>query len=106
MLCTAFVTLGILSQQLTGVPPFSALDALERSAEAEREKALYDTAAEAQRKLDEQMFVTRFNELVAALQQFSVKYKSRHVIDVKNVEAIRKAYRKLEDSDAWFKLKE
>jgi hypothetical protein len=52
------------------------------------------------------MFVTRFNDLVAALQQFSVKYKSRHVIDVKNVEAIRKAYRKLEDSDAWFKLKE
>jgi hypothetical protein len=100
------MTLGILTQEITGYPGSTALDSLERAADAQREKAIYDVAVETQRKLDEQVFVTRFNDLVAALHQFSVKYKAQHVIDVKNVQAIRKAYRKLEDSDPWFKVKE
>jgi hypothetical protein len=100
------MTLGILSQQISGFPGSTALDAVERAADAEREKAIHDTAADAQRKFEEQEFVNRFNDLLSALREFSVKYKSQHVIDAKNVAAIRKAYRKLEDSDPWFKLKD
>ena len=51
---------------------------------------------------EEQEFTQRFNELVFALQSFSETYNSGHVIDVKRVKAIKKAWRELEKSD-WFK---
>ena len=51
---------------------------------------------------EEHQFSQRFNKLVFALQSFSDTYNSGHVIDVKRVKAIKKAWRELEKSD-WFK---
>jgi hypothetical protein len=51
---------------------------------------------------EEHQFSQRFNKLVFALQSFSETYNSGHVIDVKRVKAIKKAWRELEKSD-WFK---
>ena len=53
-------------------------------------------------RYEEQEFTQRFNKLVFALQSFSETYNSGHVIDVKRVKAIKKAWRELEKSD-WFK---
>jgi len=51
---------------------------------------------------EEHEFAQRYNKLVLALQNFSESYNSGHVIDVKRVKAIKKAWRELEKSD-WFK---
>jgi hypothetical protein len=53
---------------------------------------------------DEQDFRRRFNELAAALADFSHTYNSGGVIDVKKVKAVRKALREFEKSD-WFNPK-
>ena len=50
----------------------------------------------------EHQFAQRFNKLVLALQGFSETYNSGHVIDVKRVKAVKKAWHDLEKSD-WFK---
>ena len=51
---------------------------------------------------EEHQFAQRFNKLVLALQRFSETYNSGHVIDVKRVKAVKKAWHDLEKSD-WFK---
>jgi hypothetical protein len=51
---------------------------------------------------EEHQFAQRFNRLVIALQSFSETYNSGHVIDVKRVKAIKKAWHELQKSD-WFK---
>lgn len=51
---------------------------------------------------EEHQFAQRFNKLVLALQSFSETYNSGHVIDVKRVKAVKKAWHELEKSD-WFK---
>lgn len=51
----------------------------------------------------EQYFVTSFNGLAAALDDFSKSYKATHTIDPKQVKRIRDAYRKLEQADKWFR---
>ena len=51
---------------------------------------------------EEQEFAQRFNKLVFALQSFSKTYNSGHVVDVKRVKAIKKAWHELEKS-GWFK---
>jgi hypothetical protein len=51
---------------------------------------------------EEHQFAQRFNKLVLTLQSFSETYNSGHVIDVKRVKAIKKAWHELEKSD-WFK---
>ena len=51
---------------------------------------------------EEHQFAQRFNKLVFALQNFSETYNSGHVIDVKRVKAIKKAWHELEKSD-WFR---
>ncbi len=50
----------------------------------------------------EHQFAQRSNKLVFALQSFSETYNSGHVIDVKRVKAVKKAWHELEKSD-WFK---
>ena len=52
----------------------------------------------------EQRFVESFNRLAKALDDFSKTYKATRVIDVKKVESIKEAYRKLESADAWFRI--
>jgi hypothetical protein len=51
---------------------------------------------------EEHQFAQRYNKLVLALQSFSETYNSGHVVDVKRVKAIKKAWHDLEKSD-WFK---
>src|SRR5580698_8048556 len=62
-----------------------------------------DTSAEAEARreaqYDEQELLRRVNVLAMALTDFSSTYSSRHVIDVKQIKAIRKALRELEKSD-------
>ena len=52
---------------------------------------------------EERQFVQRIDNLIAALANFSSSYKTRHVIDVKKVRAVRKALREINKSE-WFKL--
>jgi hypothetical protein len=64
-------------------------------------------AGEARRreaKYEEQELLRRVNGLATALTDFSNTYSSRHVIDVKQIKAIRKALRELEKSD-WLRSK-
>ena len=59
-------------------------------------------AAEAHRrqaKYEEQELLRRVNGLATALRDFSNTYNSRHVIDVRQIKALRKAMRELEKSD-------
>ena len=51
---------------------------------------------------EEQQFVRRVNNLMDALVNFSFTYKTSHVIDIKRVNAVRRALREMEKSD-WFK---
>jgi hypothetical protein len=53
--------------------------------------------------MKEQQFVQSFNRLANALDAFSKTYKSTHTIDVRKVKAIKDAYRRLEQSDTWFR---
>jgi hypothetical protein len=52
---------------------------------------------------EQQQFVRRVNNLMAALVNFSSTYKTGQVIDIKKVNAVRKALREMEKSE-WFKL--
>jgi len=59
-------------------------------------------AAEASRreaKYEEQELLRRVNGLALALRDFSNTYNSQHVIDVRQIKALRKAMRELEKSD-------
>lgn len=51
---------------------------------------------------DDHEFVRRFNDLLEALRDFAATYNAGHVINVKKVKAVRKAWHELEKSD-WFK---
>jgi hypothetical protein len=59
--------------------------------------APFETAKE-----QEQDFARQFNGLMVALREFSATYNSGHVIDVKKVKAVRKAWVELEKS-GWFR---
>jgi hypothetical protein len=62
----------------------------------------HDVSSWDESRYEEHQFAERFNKLVLALHGFSETYNSGHVIDVKRVKAIKKAWRELEKSD-WFK---
>jgi hypothetical protein len=53
-------------------------------------------------KEQEQDFARQFNGLIVALRDFSATYNSGHVVDVKKVKAVRKAWVELEKS-GWFR---
>ena len=50
-------------------------------------------------------FEERFNQLLFKLGDFADKYNHGHTIDIKKVEAVKKAWRELEKSEPWFELK-
>ena len=54
---------------------------------------------------EEADFTRRVNNLVTALNDFSHTYNAGHVVDVKKVRAVRKAWVELEKS-GWFKTEE
>lgn len=61
--------------------------------EAERREAAYR----------EQQFIQKFNQLIKKLTEFGSTYNESGVMDVKKVEAIKKAWRDLEKAEPWFK---
>ena len=56
-------------------------------------------------KYEEQQFATKFNNLLDSLRDFADQY-NHHVIDLKKLKALKKAWRDLEKTDAWFRLDE
>jgi head-tail adaptor len=98
--------LGLLSQDFPASvkPNDNALDSFTSAVQAERRRALEEQASSREASYEEHEFIARFNNLVAALSRFSEKYKKQHVIDVKTVASIKKAYQELERADAWFKV--
>ena len=58
-----------------------------------RSEAPFETVRE-----QEQDFARQFNGLIVALREFSATYNSGHVIDVKKVKAVRKAWTELQKS--------
>ena len=61
-----------------------------------------DYSFEQQADAEERDFNRRLNNLVGALRDFSTTYNAGHVIDVKKVKAVRKAWVELEKS-GWFR---
>jgi hypothetical protein len=57
------------------------------------------------RAYEEKEFTRRLNNLVNALHDFSLTYNDGHVVDVKKVRAVRKAWVELEKS-GWFRAEE
>jgi hypothetical protein len=57
---------------------------------------------EQQAYAEEKNFTSRLNSLVSALRDFFTTYNAGHVIDVKKVKAVRKAWVDLEKS-GWFR---
>jgi hypothetical protein len=102
----AILLIGLVTQEFVGTvhPNDNPLDRLAMAAEAAKEQAIYASAKSREQTYEEHEFIARFNRLVTALSRFSEKYKKQHVIDVKTVASIRKAYQDLERADAWFKV--
>jgi hypothetical protein len=84
----------------------SSLEAFEDYAEQEKARALTQKVESRVARFEEEQFVRSYNDLVLALKAFSEKYKAQHVIDVRQVDSIKKAYRKLEKADSWFRVKD
>jgi hypothetical protein len=94
----------------TPAPQGQVLDVLDRQQPGTKSSALMLNAdgadplkdpLEAQRE-EEQDFARRLNVLMGALREFSATYNSGHVIDVRKVRAVRKAWTELEKS-GWFR---
>jgi len=69
------------------------------------ETAANDHAAKREAVYEEQQFANKFNHLLDTLRDFANQY-NHHVIDVKKLKALKKAWRDLEKTDAWFRLDE
>jgi hypothetical protein len=70
------------------------LSAQPNTAVAERVQALYG----------QQRFESSFNQLLERLLDFAAKYNAEHTVDVKKLQAVKKAWKNLEKSDPSFKL--
>ena len=71
------------------------------SSDAKWEEAERRDAAER-----EQRFIEKFNQLVKKLSEFGSTYNESGVMDVKKVEAVKKAWRELEKTEPWFREKD
>jgi|KBSSwiStaDraftv2_1062776.scaffolds.fasta_scaffold4206489_1 hypothetical protein len=82
----------------------SAADAVKREVRLrEVAAALSDPHAKEYVAVHDEAFVEKFNALINKLMDFSDSYKTRNAIDVKKAEAVRKAWRELEKSEALFR---
>jgi hypothetical protein len=70
------------------------LSALPNAGVAERAQALYQ----------QRRFESSFNQLLERLLDFAAKYNTEHTVDVKKLQAVKKAWKNLEKSDPSFKL--
>ena len=56
--------------------------------------------------IDERQFIDRFNRFVRTIADFSTHYNTNHTVDLKGIKELKKAWRNLEKSNAWFKIDE
>jgi len=62
-------------------------------------------AATREAAYEQKQFVDKFNHLLDTLRDFADQY-NHNMLDVKKVKAVKKAWRDLEKTDAWFRLEE
>jgi len=108
-MCTTILALVLLAQDGTSLPGssmFNTLEAANRAADVEKAKRALEKAGDREAAAKEQEFVERFNALIQALSEVSKTYRTKHAIDVKSVESVKKAYRGLERADPWFRVEE
>jgi hypothetical protein len=55
-------------------------------------------------RYEQQQFESSFNQLLERLLDFAAKYNTEHTVDVKKLQAVKKAWKNLERSDPSFKL--
>ena len=115
-LLKSILTLSLLpgAVQSFGAPPPQAHVLNRRQAETQRSASTLSADGERpqlrggedlfeqQAYAEEKDFTRRLNSLVSALRDFSTTYNAGHVIDVKKVKAVRKAWVELEKS-GWFR---
>ena len=87
----------ILKRQVADVQSSAAIVGADGETPRWKSRAQFETPAE-----QENDFTKSLNTLLAALHDFSATYHSGHVIDVKKVKAVRKAWEELEKS-GWFR---
>lgn len=87
----------ILKRQVADVQSSAAIVGADGETPQWKSRAPFETPAE-----QENDFTKSLNTLLAALHDFSATYNSGHVIDVKKVKAVRKAWEELEKS-GWFR---
>jgi hypothetical protein len=87
-----------------GQPPHSQspISILGTAADTTSQLQLSDESIRWATNAEERDFTTRLNKLTTALHDFSVTYNSGHVVDVRKVRAVRKAWLDLEKS-GWFR---
>ena len=106
-MCTLAATLALIAQSYNPDPALHpTLDSLSDMMEQQSAMAADKAARERARAFEERQFVEKFNDLLVALKAFSVKYNTQHVLDVRAVESVKKAYRRLEKADPWFRIKD
>ena len=96
----------LLQAQYAGMP---GSERFQRDLMAWQAQHLADTAkspsATREAKYEEQQFVNKFNNLLNTLHEFAEQY-NHHVVDLKKVKALKKAWREMEKTDEWFRLDE
>jgi len=98
--------LWLLQAQEGGV---TSPDRMERAVAVWQTRHMADSAtnqaANREAAYEEQQFANKFNDLVERLREFAEQY-NHHVVDLKKIKALKKAWRDFEKTDAWFRLDE
>jgi hypothetical protein len=105
----------LLSARERGIPPPVVSDRIDQEMMSKRMEQESDPVAtrlakqEKKRReaaMDEEQFVDRFNRFVRTIADFSIHYNTNHTVDLKRIKALKKAWRNLEKTNAWFKIDE
>jgi hypothetical protein len=67
------------------------------------DKAAEQAARRQEMNYDERQFVQQFNKFTRLLKQFTDHYNTRHTIDVKELQAVKKAWHDIEKRDSSFR---
>lgn len=102
MFTTLFLTLSLAwqSPDVTGTRPLDLIELMyEHQAQQEAMSKVFD------RQLDmtkQRQFELRYNDLAKALAAFGETWNQSHRIDERKAQRLRKAWRNLGKTDAWF----
>ena len=104
----SLVPVVLLFFQAQGSMPSPAFENLEREQMMRRVEPMSSStpSKEADRRAiayEEQQFVNKFNNLMKRLLDFAGQYNAGHTVDAKRIKEVKKAWRDLEKTDAWFK---